>query len=285
MFLTPNGRFETQKKVCLSISNHHPEHWQPTWGVRTALVALIAFLPTPAEGALGSLEYTKEERERLAQQSRSDFPSYGNEERQEVTRRVHELMLNVEGDARGRALDTDGPEGLEQQRHQEDEETTSTEVEVASREEEEDGKVLHEVGASRHVDQLQLELEAETNESQEHQVREARDVAGDGAMPASAPTSSQDEPPPSTTAFLPEKEEDEEDQCTTWLDANEQEEIEPLPDAPTAPVRQTESLLLSHARELDDRSLRMITVAVATALLAIIAKKLMKAVHEVSMQL
>jgi hypothetical protein len=27
----PNGRFETQTKICLSISQHHPEHWQPSW--------------------------------------------------------------------------------------------------------------------------------------------------------------------------------------------------------------------------------------------------------------
>ncbi|KAJ6324668.1 hypothetical protein OIU76_011877 [Salix suchowensis] len=31
MLLTPNGRFETQTKICLSISNHHPEHWQPSY--------------------------------------------------------------------------------------------------------------------------------------------------------------------------------------------------------------------------------------------------------------
>ena len=28
----PNGRFEVGKKICLSISAHHPEHWQPAWG-------------------------------------------------------------------------------------------------------------------------------------------------------------------------------------------------------------------------------------------------------------
>jgi ubiquitin-conjugating enzyme E2 J1 len=27
----PSGRFEIQKKICLSISNYHPEHWQPSW--------------------------------------------------------------------------------------------------------------------------------------------------------------------------------------------------------------------------------------------------------------
>lgn len=55
MLLTPNGRFETNVKVCLSISSHHPEHWQPSWSVRTALTALIAFMPTPGNGAIGSL--------------------------------------------------------------------------------------------------------------------------------------------------------------------------------------------------------------------------------------
>ena len=53
--LTPNGRFETSTKICLSISAHHPEHWQPSWSLRTALTALIAFLPTKGHGAIGSL--------------------------------------------------------------------------------------------------------------------------------------------------------------------------------------------------------------------------------------
>ncbi len=55
LMLTPNGRFETSAKICLSISSHHPEHWQPSWSVRTALTALIAFFPTPGNGAIGSL--------------------------------------------------------------------------------------------------------------------------------------------------------------------------------------------------------------------------------------
>lgn len=31
ILLTPNGRFETNKKICLSISGHHPETWLPSW--------------------------------------------------------------------------------------------------------------------------------------------------------------------------------------------------------------------------------------------------------------
>ena len=46
------------RQVCLSISSHHPEHWQPSWSVRTALTALIAFMPTPGNGAIGSIVRT-----------------------------------------------------------------------------------------------------------------------------------------------------------------------------------------------------------------------------------
>lgn len=38
-FATPSGRFEVNREICLSISGHHEETWQPAWGVRTALVA------------------------------------------------------------------------------------------------------------------------------------------------------------------------------------------------------------------------------------------------------
>ncbi|XP_007035779.2 PREDICTED: ubiquitin-conjugating enzyme E2 32 [Theobroma cacao] len=94
MLLTPNGRFETQTKICLSISNHHPEHWQPSWSVRTALVALIAFMPTSPNGALGSLDYKKEERRTLAIKSREAPPKFGNPERQKLIDEIHEYMLS-----------------------------------------------------------------------------------------------------------------------------------------------------------------------------------------------
>lgn len=57
------------KKICLSISGHHPESWQPSWSIRTALLALIAFMPTAAAGTIGSLDYTPDERKVLAKKS------------------------------------------------------------------------------------------------------------------------------------------------------------------------------------------------------------------------
>ena len=64
--LQPNGRFETNRKICLSISGHHPESWQPSWSIRTALLAIIGFMPTHGAGAIGALDYTPHERRALA---------------------------------------------------------------------------------------------------------------------------------------------------------------------------------------------------------------------------
>ncbi|GAA5978647.1 hypothetical protein JCM10908_004434 [Rhodotorula pacifica] len=67
--LTPSGRFEINKKICLSISSFHPETWQPSWGIRTALVALMAFFESEAKGAVGSLDAPPAERQRMARNS------------------------------------------------------------------------------------------------------------------------------------------------------------------------------------------------------------------------
>lgn len=69
MLLTPSGRFEVGKKICLTITGYHPEFWQPAWGIRTAMVAIISFFPTKSEGAIGGLDWTDEERQKLALKS------------------------------------------------------------------------------------------------------------------------------------------------------------------------------------------------------------------------
>ncbi|PHH83533.1 hypothetical protein CDD82_7574 [Ophiocordyceps australis] len=70
-FTTPNGRFEANREICLSISGHHEETWQPAWGIRTALVALRSFMETDARGQLGGLDTPEEVRRRLATESRA----------------------------------------------------------------------------------------------------------------------------------------------------------------------------------------------------------------------
>ncbi|KAL4233274.1 Ubiquitin-conjugating enzyme E2 J1 [Mactra antiquata] len=106
IILTPNGRFEINKKICLSISGHHPESWQPSWSLRTALLAIIGFMPTHGAGALGSLDYTPEERKILAKRSQ-DFncPSCGKldnvlkpvtEESKKTTEEARELAAQID---------------------------------------------------------------------------------------------------------------------------------------------------------------------------------------------
>ncbi|KAI9828795.1 MAG: hypothetical protein M1832_001900 [Thelocarpon impressellum] len=69
-FLTPTGRFETNREICLSISGHHEETWQPAWGIRTALVALRSFMDQEAKGQVGGLDTEEGVRRKLAATSR-----------------------------------------------------------------------------------------------------------------------------------------------------------------------------------------------------------------------
>lgn len=65
-FLTPTGRFEVNREICLSISGHHEETWQPAWGVRTALVAIRSFMDTDVKGQLGGIECSRDARQKMA---------------------------------------------------------------------------------------------------------------------------------------------------------------------------------------------------------------------------
>lgn len=69
-FLTPSGRFEVNREICLSISGHHEESWQPAWGIRTALVAIRSFMDTDAKGQLGGMDAGEAVRRKMAKESR-----------------------------------------------------------------------------------------------------------------------------------------------------------------------------------------------------------------------
>ncbi|KAH8833616.1 non-canonical ubiquitin conjugating enzyme 1 [Flagelloscypha sp. PMI_526] len=73
MCLTPNGRFETNAKICISFTSYHEELWQPAWGVRTAIVGVQGFFPLKGQAAagVGSIEAAPNERKRLAALSRN----------------------------------------------------------------------------------------------------------------------------------------------------------------------------------------------------------------------
>ncbi|BFG31003.1 hypothetical protein CerSpe_172770 [Prunus speciosa] len=87
--LTENGRFKTQTEISFR------DFWS-LWpfSVRGALLKLIELLPTYPDGALGSVEYDKEERRVLAIKSREAAPRYGTAERQKLIDEIHKYMLS-----------------------------------------------------------------------------------------------------------------------------------------------------------------------------------------------
>ncbi|CAF0754726.1 unnamed protein product [Brachionus calyciflorus] len=66
--ITPNGRFKTNQKLCLSISDFHPDTWNPAWSVSSILTGLLSFMleNTPTSG---SIESSNETKKRLAIES------------------------------------------------------------------------------------------------------------------------------------------------------------------------------------------------------------------------
>jgi hypothetical protein len=44
--ITPSGRFAVLTKICMSMSDFHPELWNPAWTVRTILVGMLSFMNT-----------------------------------------------------------------------------------------------------------------------------------------------------------------------------------------------------------------------------------------------
>ena len=66
--ITPNGRFETNKELCLSISNYHPESWNPAWTIETILIGLYSFM-LEDELTTGSIKTSPMKKKQYAKQS------------------------------------------------------------------------------------------------------------------------------------------------------------------------------------------------------------------------
>ncbi|KAK6066847.1 ubiquitin-conjugating enzyme [Seiridium cupressi] len=98
-FTTPSGRFEANREICLSISGHHEETWQPAWGVRTAIVALRSFMETDASGQIGGLNTNESVRRKLATESKGWTCSTCGKSNQDILKDVEEQCRELEGEA------------------------------------------------------------------------------------------------------------------------------------------------------------------------------------------
>lgn len=66
--VTPSGRFKTNTRLCLSISDFHPDSWNPAWSVSTILTGLLSFMIEKSP-TLGSIETSDYEKKQLALQT------------------------------------------------------------------------------------------------------------------------------------------------------------------------------------------------------------------------
>nr|XP_032836743.1 ubiquitin-conjugating enzyme E2 J2 [Petromyzon marinus] len=66
--VTPNGRFKCNTRLCLSISDFHPDSWNPAWSVSTILTGLLSFM-VERGATLGSIDTSDYTKRQLAAQS------------------------------------------------------------------------------------------------------------------------------------------------------------------------------------------------------------------------
>jgi ubiquitin-protein ligase len=55
-FLTPNGRFEINKKLCFSNSSYHKEEWSPIWNLKTIIFGFYSFFLEKDTSGIGHLK-------------------------------------------------------------------------------------------------------------------------------------------------------------------------------------------------------------------------------------
>jgi ubiquitin-protein ligase len=77
-FLTPNGRFEVNKKLCFSNSGYHKEEWSPIWTIKTIILGFLSFFLEKTSSGIGHLTTTPEMKTDFANKSiaynRQNFP-------------------------------------------------------------------------------------------------------------------------------------------------------------------------------------------------------------------
>eukprot|EP00668_Euglena_longa_P012135 GGOE01014564.1.p1 GENE.GGOE01014564.1~~GGOE01014564.1.p1 ORF type:complete len:212 (+),score=63.05 GGOE01014564.1:80-715(+) len=66
--ITPNGRFKTNTRLCLSMSDFHPANWNPLWSMESILTGLLSFMLEDKE-TFGSITTSLETKRRLAAES------------------------------------------------------------------------------------------------------------------------------------------------------------------------------------------------------------------------
>jgi ubiquitin-conjugating enzyme E2 J2 len=71
-FITPNGRFHTDKKICTTFSSYHQDTYVSTWNIMSMMQGMISFMtdpPSQSTQGIGYIDSTLEEKIQLAKNS------------------------------------------------------------------------------------------------------------------------------------------------------------------------------------------------------------------------
>jgi ubiquitin-conjugating enzyme E2 J2 len=68
MMITPSGRFTPKQRICLTMSDFHPETWTPAWRFESIVYGLISFMLTE-EHSVSSIHESLEARKTFAKKS------------------------------------------------------------------------------------------------------------------------------------------------------------------------------------------------------------------------
>eukprot|EP00126_Sphaerothecum_destruens_P005617 Sdes_comp18924_c0_seq1m9390 len=66
--ITPSGRFQCNMRLCLSMSDYHPNTWNPSWSVASILTGLLSFM-LESTSTTGSIETTDAQKRLFAMNS------------------------------------------------------------------------------------------------------------------------------------------------------------------------------------------------------------------------
>lgn len=67
--LTPNGRFEVNRDICLTNSGYHKDQWSSTWNIKTILIAFNSIFNADDTTGIGHIFKSEEERKKFSIES------------------------------------------------------------------------------------------------------------------------------------------------------------------------------------------------------------------------
>lgn len=67
--LTPNGRFEIERKICLTISSYHSDQWSSIWSIQKILGAFLSVMVSDFDTGISHIKKSASERQILADAS------------------------------------------------------------------------------------------------------------------------------------------------------------------------------------------------------------------------